>query len=112
VKITRVAAAVILREDGSFLLGRRAPGTYYPGYWEFPGGKVEAGETPHDALVRELAEEQKVPLLDLEAALRCSPEDRHLAAGLDSGDGLHLSRSTYRDRLDPLIPPLLTRVFS
>lgn len=56
-KITEVAAAVILREDGRFLLGRRAPGTFYPGYWEFPGGKIEAGETPYAALVRELREE-------------------------------------------------------
>jgi 8-oxo-dGTP diphosphatase len=52
-----VAAAVILRPDGSFLLGQRAPGTFYPGYWEFPGGKVEPGETPRQALVRELHEE-------------------------------------------------------
>ena len=56
-KIVHVAAAVIRRPDGSFLLGQRAPDTFYPGYWEFPGGKVEAGETPHDALVRELDEE-------------------------------------------------------
>jgi 8-oxo-dGTP diphosphatase len=56
-KITNVAAAVILREDGAFLLGRRPPGTVYAGYWEFPGGKVEAGETPRDALLRELEEE-------------------------------------------------------
>lgn len=52
-----VAAAVITRPDGSFLLGQRAPGTFYPGYWEFPGGKVEAGESPRQALVRELEEE-------------------------------------------------------
>jgi 8-oxo-dGTP diphosphatase len=52
-----VAAAVILRPDGSFLLGQRAPDTFYPGYWEFPGGKVERGESPRDALVRELGEE-------------------------------------------------------
>jgi 8-oxo-dGTP diphosphatase len=56
-KVVDVAAAVILREDGSFLLGRRPSGTVYAGWWEFPGGKVEAGETPHDALVRELEEE-------------------------------------------------------
>ncbi len=56
-KIVDVAAAVILRSDGAFLLGRRAEDTFYPGYWEFPGGKVEAGETPREALVRELREE-------------------------------------------------------
>ena len=56
-KIVEVAAAVILRDDGAFLLGRRPPGSVYAGYWEFPGGKVEAGETPRDALVRELHEE-------------------------------------------------------
>ncbi|THF61266.1 Nudix family hydrolase [Pseudothauera rhizosphaerae] len=56
-KIVDVAAGVITRPDGSFLLGQRAPGTFYPGYWEFPGGKVEAGETPAQALVRELDEE-------------------------------------------------------
>ncbi len=59
-KITEVAAAVLLRPDGSFLLGQRSPGTFYPGYWEFPGGKVEAGETPRQALVRELAEELEI----------------------------------------------------
>jgi 8-oxo-dGTP diphosphatase len=62
-KLVQVAAAVILRPDGSFLLGQRAPGTFYPGYWEFPGGKVEPGETPHDALVRELAEELGIEVL-------------------------------------------------
>ncbi len=57
VKWVEVAAGVIIRADGRFLLGRRAEGTFYPGYWEFPGGKVEAGERPADALVRELDEE-------------------------------------------------------
>jgi 8-oxo-dGTP diphosphatase len=56
-QIVEVAAAVILRPDGAFLLGRRAADTFYPGYWEFPGGKLEAGETPRQALVRELREE-------------------------------------------------------
>jgi 8-oxo-dGTP diphosphatase len=56
-KIVHVAAAVITRPDGCFLLGQRAPETYYTGYWEFPGGKVEPGETPREALVRELQEE-------------------------------------------------------
>ena len=61
--LTQVAAAVIERPDGSFLLGQRGPDTFYSGYWEFPGGKVEAGETPHDALVRELHEELEIEVL-------------------------------------------------
>lgn len=56
-KLIEVAAGVIMDGDGRFLLGQRAEGTFYPGYWEFPGGKVEAGETPAQALVRELDEE-------------------------------------------------------
>ena len=57
-KLTRVSAAVILRHAGtSYLLAQRPPGKAYAGYWEFPGGKVEAGESFADALVRELQEE-------------------------------------------------------
>lgn len=56
-KRVEVAAAVITRPDGSFLLGQRAPGNFYPGYWEFPGGKVEPGEDARAALIRELDEE-------------------------------------------------------
>lgn len=62
-KITEVAAAVILREDDCFLLGQRAADTFYSGYWEFPGGKVEAGETPYQALCRELHEELEIEVL-------------------------------------------------
>jgi len=56
-KITEVAAAVIERPDGTFLLACRPEGKPYPGYWEFPGGKIEAGEDPRAALGRELKEE-------------------------------------------------------
>jgi len=55
--IVRVAAAVIVRADGAVLLAQRPPGKPFAGYWEFPGGKLERGETPADALVRELHEE-------------------------------------------------------
>jgi 8-oxo-dGTP diphosphatase len=47
----------MLRGDGRFLLGQRPAGKVYAGYWEFPGGKVEPGEAPVDALKRELSEE-------------------------------------------------------
>lgn len=56
-KRTEVAVAVITRADGGFLLASRPLGKPYAGYWEFPGGKVEVGESAHAALVRELDEE-------------------------------------------------------
>ncbi|MGH9868749.1 MAG: (deoxy)nucleoside triphosphate pyrophosphohydrolase [Candidatus Polarisedimenticolia bacterium] len=51
-----VVAAVVIR-DGRVLLARRPGGVHLEGHWEFPGGKVEPGEAPHDALVREIHEE-------------------------------------------------------
>jgi len=56
-KITEVAVGVVLRKDGAVLLADRPSGKPYPGYWEFPGGKIEAGETIANALARELHEE-------------------------------------------------------
>jgi len=52
-----VAVGVLVRADGDFLLTSRPPGKVYEGYWEFPGGKLEAGETVEQALRRELQEE-------------------------------------------------------
>lgn len=52
-----VAAAVIERPDGQFLMASRPEGKAYAGWWEFPGGKVEAGENARQALDRELREE-------------------------------------------------------
>jgi 8-oxo-dGTP diphosphatase len=55
--IVPVAAAVIVAPDGRVLLAQRPPGKAYAGYWEFPGGKIEPGESPRQALARELHEE-------------------------------------------------------
>jgi 8-oxo-dGTP diphosphatase len=57
IELTEVAAAVIERPDGTFLLAQRPQGKLYPGYWEFPGGKIEPDEDARAALVRELREE-------------------------------------------------------
>jgi 8-oxo-dGTP diphosphatase len=61
--LVRVAVAVLLRTDGRVLLAQRLAGTPYSGYWEFPGGKLEPGESAHDALVRELDEELGITVL-------------------------------------------------
>ncbi len=53
----QVAVGVLVRPDGRFLLTSRPQGKVYAGYWEFPGGKLEAGETVENALRRELQEE-------------------------------------------------------
>lgn len=53
----RVAAAALIDANGRVLLARRPEGKTMAGLWEFPGGKIEAGEAPKAALVRELKEE-------------------------------------------------------
>jgi 8-oxo-dGTP diphosphatase len=52
-----VVAAALVRENGRILLQKRPEGRSMAGLWEFPGGKLEVGETPESALARELAEE-------------------------------------------------------
>ena len=61
-RITEVAVAIFIKPDGSFLLSSRPEGKPYPGYWEFPGGKIEAGETVLQAMKRELMEELNVAI--------------------------------------------------
>jgi 8-oxo-dGTP diphosphatase len=72
-----VSAAVIER-DGSFLLTRRLEGTHLAGFWEFPGGKCDAGESLAEGLVREIREE--------------------LGAGVDVGDEIHATLHDYPER--------------
>jgi 8-oxo-dGTP diphosphatase len=56
-KIVLVAAVALIDRDGRVLLAQRPEGKSMAGLWEFPGGKVEPGETPEAALIRELHEE-------------------------------------------------------
>ncbi len=65
-KLLIVAAAALIDADGRVLLARRPAGKAMAGLWEFPGGKLDEGETPEDALVRELREE-----LGIEAQAAC-----------------------------------------
>lgn len=62
--LTEVAVGVLIDADGRFLLTSRPEGKVYAGYWEFPGGKLEAGESVEEALRRELIEEIGVRIGD------------------------------------------------
>ena len=61
-----VAVGILMQANGDVLLGQRPDGKPYAGYWEFPGGKVEAGEPILDALKREFVEELGVRILEAE----------------------------------------------
>ena len=60
--VVEVAVGVLIRPDGQFLLTSRPLGKVYAGYWEFPGGKLEQGESVEQALRRELQEELGVTI--------------------------------------------------
>lgn len=64
--VVEVAVGVLINSEGAVLLGQRPEGKPYAGYWEFPGGKIESGETLFEALKRELSEEIDVVIDDAE----------------------------------------------
>ncbi|MBP6276043.1 MAG: NUDIX domain-containing protein [Limnohabitans sp.] len=65
--VVDVAVGVLMRADGQFLLTSRPEGKVYAGYWEFPGGKLEAGESVEQALRRELQEELGITIAQAQA---------------------------------------------
>lgn len=67
----KVVMAAVVEKDGKYMICRRGPGRRLEGVWEFPGGKLEIGETPEDGLARELREELNIeteigPILDVQ----------------------------------------------
>jgi len=60
--IVLVAACALVNEEGKVLIAKRPPGRPLAGLWEFPGGKVDAGEDPETALIRELLEELSIEI--------------------------------------------------
>ncbi len=93
----RVVAAIIER-DGKYLGCRRAPGKSLAGMWEFPGGKVEPGETDPEALVREIREE-----LDVSISVH-----EFIAESIQDAAGTMIHLSGYRCTLASESPALST----
>jgi len=91
--IVEVSAALIRDADGRYLITQRRQGSHLAGCWEFPGGKVEAGETPAACLRRELTEELSAAFAvgDLVQTIRWDYPDRTIilhffACRLESGE--------------------------
>ena len=94
-----VAACALVDPDGRVLVTRRPPGKEMAGLWEFPGGKVEPGETPEATLVRELREE-----LGIDTRSACLAP---LTFASHAYDGFHLLMPLYVCRTwDGIVQPL------
>jgi 8-oxo-dGTP diphosphatase len=86
-----VVAVALIDVDGRILLAQRPPGKKMAGLWEFPGGKVDVGETPETALVRELREE-----LDIDTRRSCLAP---LTFASHAYDDFHLMMPLYLCRI-------------
>lgn len=103
----RVSAGIVRYPDGRILICRRGEGRKNAHLWEFPGGKQEAGESPEDALRRELLEELSLPIADVSPL--CRREAQGIAfdfltatatrAGADRARGLRACASGGNDEI-------------
>lgn len=78
----QVAVGILVDDEGMLLVQQRQAGTACAGQWEFPGGKLEAGESPQQALRRELQEELGIDNLSLEWLTRLDHEYEHAHVSL------------------------------
>ena len=92
-----LVTAAIIEQEGRVLIAKRRPGKHMGSKWEFPGGKIEPGESPEESLARELLEELGVQAWIGEFLSSCSYE----------GDGVSLELLVYRARIISGIPRLL-----
>lgn len=121
--IVEVAVGVLIKPDQSILLGQRPEGKPYAGYWEFPGGKIESGETLLQALRRELQEEINVSISDANEFLTIEHDYPHayvrlhiclVSSWVGEPTGLEnqalawiLKKDIARPNLQPILPATL-----
>lgn len=60
--MVNVVAGILMNKDNEILIAKKKEGKHLGGYWEFPGGKIEAGEAPEESLIRELKEEMDITI--------------------------------------------------
>lgn len=90
-KLLPVVAAALIDRDGKVLLAERPPGKDLAGLWEFPGGKINEGETPEAALVRELREELGIETeASCLAPLAFSTEEKYGTNKVNGLEEIHL----------------------
>ena len=82
-KRVEVAAGVIYNPQGQILIAKRAANQHQGGFWEFPGGKIEAGESAQEALARELQEELAIRVSESEPLIRIEHEYSDKSVVLD-----------------------------
>lgn len=82
-KLVHVAVGVIKNQDGQILIAKRAADAHQGGLWEFPGGKVELGESVLDALKREFAEEVKLNIHNATALMEIKHDYKDKSVLLD-----------------------------
>jgi 8-oxo-dGTP diphosphatase len=92
-----LVTAAIIEQEGRVFIAKRRPGKHMGGKWEFPGGKIEPGESPEESLARELREELGVEAQVGEFLCRCSY----------TGEGVSLELLVYRARISSGAPRLL-----
>ncbi|QBM29898.1 NUDIX domain-containing protein [Hydrogenophaga pseudoflava] len=113
--VTEVAVGILVDAEGRYLLTSRPPGKVYAGYWEFPGGKLEVGESVEQALRRELQEEIGVTIGPAMAWRRSLVDYPHALVRLNfckvyewSGDlHMHEGQSHRWERLPVSCEPVL-----
>ena len=114
-----VAVGLMVRADGAFLMASRPTGKPYAGYWEFPGGKLEVGETLQDALAREFEEELGVQVREAQFWRSLRVDYPHALVDLQfcritawygepqGREGQALSWQTFPVTLSPVLPGAL-----